>query len=164
MFELNHPFRVLEVRQYAFACSRLIMKLLSLLLMFFVYPSIAAADVNCDDIIGAWSSERHDSTLSSERRTIKALNPDGSYWIKFIHDDGKDVTVQEEHGSWTCSGNTLGIKIDKIDDKSVSFYSTFNLLTANASFHSMKPVDPNCASVLGDCSSEMVLEYYRVLY
>ena len=141
------------------------MKALSLLiLVVFSFPAFASDHVDCNDLVGSWSSERHDTTLSSDRRTIKALNPDGSYWIKFIHDDGTDITVQEEHGSWTCSDNVLGIKINKINDKAVSFYNTYNLLLASASFHSIKPVDPNCSTVLGDCSSDIVLEYYRVLF
>ena len=139
------------------------MKLLSLFIILFGYSSFASAGGNCDDLIGAWSSERHDTSLSSDRRTIKALNPDGSYWIKFIHDNGTEITEQEERGSWTCDGKVLGIKIDKIDDESVSFYNTFDLLQLNASFHSMKPIAPNCANVLGDCSADIVLKYYRVL-
>lgn len=139
------------------------MKLLSLFILLLGYSSHASADLNCDDLIGSWSSERHDTSLSSDRRTIKALNPDGSYWIKFIHDNGTETTQQEERGTWTCDGNVLGIKINKIDDKSVSFYNTFNLLQLSTTFHSMKPIAPNCATVLGDCSADIVLEYYRVL-
>jgi hypothetical protein len=138
-------------------------KLLTLFIILFGYSSYASADLNCDDLIGSWSSERHDASLDSDRRTIKALNPDGSYWIKFIHDSGSAVTEQEEYGTWICDGNVLGIKIDRIDDQSVSFYNTFRLLELNASFHSIKPIAPNCASVLGDCSADLLLEYYRVL-
>lgn len=139
------------------------MKLLSLIILLFGYSSYASADINCDDLIGAWSSERHDTSLSSDRRSIKALNPDGSYWIKFIHDNGTEITEQEEHGTWTCDGKVLGIKIDKIDDKFILFYNTYNLLRLNTSFHSMKPIAPNCSNVLGDCSADIILEYHRVL-
>ena len=139
------------------------MKLLPLLIILFGYSPFANADLNCSDLIGSWSSERHDTSLNSDRRTIKALNPDGSYWIKFIHDNGTETTVQEEHGTWTCDGKILGIKIDKIDENSVSFHNTFSLLQLSTSFHSMKPITPNCSNVLGDCSSDIVLEYYRVL-
>ncbi len=143
--------------------GHLIVKLLPLFFILFGFSSYASADLNCDDLIGAWSSERHDTTLSSDRRTIKALNPDGSYWIKFIHDNGTEVTEQEEQGTWTCNGKVLGIEINKINEKIVSFYNTFNLLQLNTSFHSIKPIAPNCSNVLGDCSADIVLEYYRVL-
>lgn len=144
-------------------CGQLIVKLLTLIVILFGYSSNASAEFNCRDLIGSWSSERHDATLNSDRRTIKALNPDGSYWIRFIHDNGTEITEQEEHGSWTCDGNILGIAIHKIDDKSVSFYNTFSLLALNTSFHSIKPVAPNCSNVLGDCSADIELEYHRVL-
>lgn len=151
------------MRTWGFSCSYLTMKRLSLLIILLGFSSIASADLNCDDLIGAWSSERHDTSLSSDRRTIKSLNPDGSYWIKFIHDNGTEITQQEEHGTWNCNGSVLGITINKIDDKSVSFYNTFNLLRLNTSFHSMRPIAPNCSNVIGDCSADIVLEYYRVL-
>lgn len=138
------------------------MKLLTLITILFGFSSYANADFSCNDLIGSWSSERHDTTLKSDRRTIKVLNPDGSYWIKFIHDNGIETAEQDEHGTWTCDGRVLGIKINKINEKSVSFYNTFSLLKLNTSFHSMKPIAPNCSTVKGDCSADIVLEYHRV--
>ena len=158
-----HPVFPDRMRKWIFSHGHIIVKLLPLIFILFGFSSYASADLNCNDLVGSWSSERHDTSLNSDRRTIKALNPDGSYWVKFIHDNGTDITEQEEHGTWTCDGKVLGIKIHKIDDNTVSFYNTFSLLRLNTSFHSMKPIAPNCSTVLGDCSSEIVLEYYRVL-
>ena len=137
------------------------MKLLPLFFILFGFSSYASADVSCDDLVGSWTSERHDTTLKSDRRTTKVFNPDGTYRIKFIHDNGIEVTEQEEHGTWTCDGKTLGIKINRIDNDYVSFYNTFSLLKTSTSFHSMRPVEPNCSNVLGDCGTDIVLEYYR---
>lgn len=139
------------------------MKILLSLFLLFGMSSAAIADFNCKDLAGMWSSERFDNTLSSERRTIKAMNSDGSYWIKFIHDNGEEITIQEETGKWSCAGNILSIKITSIDDKQVQFFNNYQLVNPTRSFHSLKPVDPNCAIVIGDCSSELLLEYFRVL-
>lgn len=124
---------------------------------------MASANLACDNLIGTWSSERYDNTLSSKRRTIKAMEPDGSYWIKFIHDNGEEISEQQENGKWSCEGNTLSIEITQIDDTPVYFYNQFELSQANATVHTLKPIAPNCASVIGDCSTDILLEYYRVL-
>jgi hypothetical protein len=136
--------------------------LLSLFLLLGLSSSVFA-DAHCDDLIGMWSSERYDNTLSSDRRTIKAFNADRTYWIKFIHDNGETVSTQEESGSWTCSGSVIGIDIKKIDDRSVSIYSEYNLVEQTISIHSLQPREPNCASVIGDCSANLLLKYYRVM-
>ena len=101
--------------------------------------------------------------MSTERRTVKALNADGSYWIKFIQGKGDAAIIQKEHGTWTCDGSVLGIEINRINDQPVSFYNEYQLVKPSASFHSLKPIAPNCASVVGDCSADMLLEYYRVM-
>jgi len=139
------------------------MKLILPLLLFIGYSSAATADFKCEDLTGMWSSERYDTTLSSDRRTIKALNPDGSYWIKFIHDNGVEITEQEEHGNWSCDGSVLSIEITKIDNEPVYFHNKFKLLKPSGSFHSLKPIAPNCGNVIGDCSTDILLEYFRVM-
>jgi len=139
------------------------MKHLLPLFLFFAYSSSTLADQSCGALIGMWSSERYDSTLSSDRKTIKAINADGSYWVKFIHDNGVEISTQEETGTWTCSGDVLGIEISTIDQKPVSLYSKYRLVDGNSSAHTIKPIDPNCSRVMGDCSSDLLLEYFRVL-
>lgn len=139
------------------------MKLLFSLLLFLGTSSSALADFDCEDLTGMWSSERFDNSLTSERRTIKAMNSDGSYWIKFTHDNGEEISTQEETGNWSCAGNTLSIRITKIDDKQVYFQNEYRLVKPTKSFHSLKPINPNCAVVIGDCSADLLLEYYRVL-
>ena len=139
------------------------MKILMSLLFLFGFSSPALADFNCEDLFGTWASDRYDNTLSSERRTIKALNADGSYWIKFIHGNGDAATVQKEHGTWTCNGSILGIQTNRINDHPVNFYNEYQLVKPSSTFHSLKPIEPNCASVIGDCSADMLLEYYRVM-
>ena len=139
------------------------MKILMSLLFLVGFSSPVLADFNCDDLFGTWASDRYDNTMSSERRTIKALNADGSYWIKFIHGKGDAAIIQKEHGTWTCDGSVLGIQINRINDQPVNFYNEYRLVKPSASFHSLKPIAPNCASVVGDCSADMLLEYYRVM-
>ena len=139
------------------------MKHLLPMFLFFSYSTSTLAEPACDALIGMWSSERYDSTLSSDRKTIKAINADGSYWIKFIHDNGGEITTQEETGTWSCSGDVLGIEIVTIDQKQVSLFSEYRLVSGNSSAHTIKPIDPNCSRVIGDCSSDLLLEYYRVL-
>jgi len=101
--------------------------------------------------------------LSSERRTIKRLNADGSYWIKFTHGKGDTAVTQLEHGTWTCDGSTLGIETKKINDQPVNFYNEYRLVKPSAFSHSLMPIAPKCDSVIGDCSADMLLEYYRVM-
>lgn len=139
------------------------MKLLLSLILFFGASSSAFAQFSCDDLVGMWSSERFDMTLSSERRTIKSMSSDGSYWIKFIHDNGEEINTQEEIGHWSCTGDILSISITSIDENQVSFHTEYQLVKPSALFHSLKPVDPNCAVVIGDCNANLLLEYYRVL-
>ena len=139
------------------------MKILMPLLFLFGFSSPTLADFKCDDLLGTWASDRYDSTLSSERRTVKALNADGSYWIKFIHGKGDAATVQMEHGTWTCNGSVLGIETKRINDQPVKFYNEYRLVKPSAFSHSLQPIAPNCDSVIGDCSADMLLEYYRVM-
>jgi len=139
------------------------MKKLLPLLFLIGFSSPTLADFSCEDLFGTWASDRYDNTMSSERRTIKALNADGSYWIKFIHGKGDTASVQEERGTWTCDGSVLGIEINTVNGRPVSFYNEYRLVKPSASSHSLRPIAPNCASVLGDCSDDMLLEYYRVM-
>jgi len=140
------------------------MKILLPLLLLIGFSSPALAnDFSCDDLHGTWASDRYDNTMSTERRTVKALNPDGTYWIKFIHGQGDTASVQEERGTWTCSDGVLGIKINVIDNQPVSFYNEFQLVEPSSFLHSLKPIAPNCTSVIGDCSADMLLKYYRVM-
>jgi len=138
-------------------------KLLISLLFLIGYLPAAHANFSCADLVGMWSGGRYDSTLSSERRTIKAMNADGTYWVKFVHDNGGQISTQEESGKWTCKGDVLGIEINKIDEKSVYFYNEYQLVNPTAFFHSIRPVSPNCSAVIGDCSEDLLLEYRRVL-
>lgn len=139
------------------------MKIFLPLLFLIGFSSPTLADFSCNDLLGTWASDRYDNTMSSERRTIKALNSDGSYWIKFIHGSGDAASVQEERGTWTCTGSILGIQIKNINGQPVNFYNEYRLVKPSSSFHSLQPIAPNCASVIGDCNADMLLEYYRVM-
>lgn len=139
------------------------MKKLLPLLFLIGFSSPALADFTCNDLFGTWASDRYDNTTRSENRTIKALNPDGTYWIKFMLKNGDTVSTQKQTGTWSCTDGILGIKINAINNHPVNFYNEYRLIKPSASFHSLKPIAPNCASVIGDCSSDMLLEYYRVM-
>ena len=143
--------------------AKLSMKVLLPLLFLIGFSSPALADFQCKDLLGTWASDRYDQTTSSENRTIKALNADGSYWIKFVRNNGDTVSTQKESGTWTCTDGIIGIKINAINNHQVNFYNEYRLVKPSAYFHSLKPIAPDCTSVIGDCSSDMLLEYYRVM-
>ena len=117
------------------------MKILLPVLFLIGFSSPTLADFNCDDLFGTWASDRYDNTMSSERRTIKALNADGSYWIKFIHGKGDAAIIQKEHGTWTCDGSVLGIQINRINDQPVNSYNEYRLVKPCLLYTSPSPRD-----------------------
>ena len=139
------------------------MKQLGLLLFLLTFSGAIQASVNCDDLVGIWSNERQDITLSSERRTVAVLDSDGSISIKFIYDNGKDIKVKEESGNWSCQGTTLSIAITLFGNKPVYNFSQYKILELSNLYQKMSGFNSNCATTIGDCGDHIIYEYFKVL-
>lgn len=141
------------------------MKLALALLFLFSCAGPVHAGIDCDDLIGTWSNKRYDETLDNERRTVASLESDGSIWIKFVYGDGKEkeLVVSEEFGEWSCEGDTLIIVIDTIDQKQTYFYSRYKLLELTETHQVMVGDNLDCANSIGDCGSDIIYKYFKVL-
>ncbi len=139
------------------------MKLLGGLFLVLIFSNASADDINCDDLIGIWSNERQDLTLSSQRRTVAVLDTDGSISIKFIYDNGEEIVIKEEFGNWACEGSTLSIAITTIDNRPTYNYSQYKLLELSKTYQKMSGVNSNCSRSVGDCGDHIIYEYFKVI-
>ena len=122
----------------------------------------AAAQFNCDNLIGAWSGDRFDETLSSDRRVINTMTEDGKFWIKFTYNDGNDVSEYIQHGKCSCDGEMLYVEIHKSEGGSVDYRYAYRLIKVRPSYHSFADDNPSCSGKIGDCYPGISWEYFRI--
>jgi hypothetical protein len=132
------------------------------LLILFAISSPAAAKFNCDNLIGAWTGDRFDKTLSSDRRVINTMSEDGNFWIKFIYNDGNSITEYIQYGNWFCDGETLHVEIKAFEGGPVAHRYAYRLIEVRPSYHSFADDNPPCQGMHGDCYPGSSWEYFRI--
>ncbi len=132
-------------------------------LLFLLASNIGHANFDCQDLIGSWSNERFDKTLDKDRRTIETISDDGSFWIKFIYSDGDEITEREEHGTWECHRDSLTISYNETNNRPEKFVTVYQIIALDKTHYKLRARNSNCENNYGDCGSDIIYEYFRVI-